>query len=475
MLGFGHLALRQSFNTKLTLTVLLITFSQFNFGFDQQGFSATQAMNAFQKQFGVYNAKSKTYRLNPAWVSYFNGFIYLGQAFGVVVGSYISKRFGRRMCMFIMSIWALVCATLVITSKTANQILVARVLNYIYIGMELAVVPIFQSEITPKQARGFIVGTYQISLFFGGLVMNIIARGTQSITTKNAYIIPYGLFYVVPSIVALSIWFVPESPRWLILKNRHEDAMQELRKLRQGKYTDSEIEEEFRDIVQRIEIERQQGSFFDIFRKANLRRTIIVVGANFFLQATGQNFTSNYGALFAKSLGTINPFSVTVMLGAMASCLTMGGLGTAANPSDNIKAGIIAMMVVFTFGYSIGWAPTAHILSAEIPSTSMRDMTYRTASVLNIAVQFAVSFSLPYLLDAPYADLGSKVGFIFGSIAAVSVVFAFFCVPNVARRSLEDIDRLFASGIPIGKFGSAKLDDSSEDIEIGTDRKDVVD
>lgn len=71
----------------------------------------------------------------------------------------------------------------------------------------------------------------------------------------------------------------------------------------------------------------------------------------------------------------------------MAACLTMGGLGTAANPSDSIKAGIIAMMVVFTFGYSIGWAPTAHILSAEIPSTSMRDMTYRTASVLNIAVQ----------------------------------------------------------------------------------------
>lgn len=166
--------------------------------------------------------------------------------------------------------------------------------------------------------------------------MNIIARGTQSITTKNAYIIPYGLFYIVPSIVALSIWFVPEvgttpshrvvqihlhipsqSPRWLILKNRHEEAMQELRKLRQGKFADSEIEEEFRDIVQRIEIERQQGSFFDIFRKANLRRTIIVVGANFFLQATGQNFTSNYGALFAKSLGTINPFSVTVMLGAV--------------------------------------------------------------------------------------------------------------------------------------------------------------
>lgn len=84
--------------------------------------------------------------------------------------------------MFTMSIWALVAATIVITSRTPTQILVARVLNCksskiryigpcltlltdIYIGMELAVVPVFQSEITPKHARGFVVGTYQISLF----------------------------------------------------------------------------------------------------------------------------------------------------------------------------------------------------------------------------------------------------------------------------------------------------------------------
>ncbi len=85
------------------------------------------------------------------------------------------------MCVFTMSIWACVAATIVITSKTANQILVARVLNCklnltkkplrslfyadIYIGMELAVVPIYQSEVTPSRARGFIVGTYQVSLY----------------------------------------------------------------------------------------------------------------------------------------------------------------------------------------------------------------------------------------------------------------------------------------------------------------------
>jgi MFS transporter, SP family, sugar:H+ symporter len=70
-----------------------------------------------------------------------------------------------------------------------------------------------------------------------------------------------------------------------------------------------------------------------------------------------------------------------------ASLLTMGGLGTAADQTKSIKSGVVAMMVVYTFGYSLGWAPTSHILSAEIPSTRMRDMTYRTASVVNITIQ----------------------------------------------------------------------------------------
>ncbi|KAL1904345.1 hypothetical protein Sste5344_009963 [Sporothrix stenoceras] len=460
-----HLSLRASFNTRLTLTVLLIAVSQFNFGFDQQGFSSTQAMDAFAKQFGKYNEAKGTYALPTVWVSMFNSFIYLGQATGVILGSYISRRFGRRMCVFVMSIWALV---------------------YVYIGMELSVVPIFQSEITPRQARGFVVGTYQTSLFFGGLVINCICRGTGSLSGRQQYLIPWGLFYLIPTIVASCIWFVPESPRWLVMRGRREEARASLGKLRQGKFTDEEIDAELALIVAGIEMELEQGSFFELFHPRQIRRTGVVIGANFFLQATGQNFTSVYGALFAKSLGTINPFTVTVILAVVntltaimaqfltdklgrrpqvfagaciqtAALMTMGGLGTAPKQTHSIKSGIVAMMVVFTFGYSLGWAPTSHILSAEIPSTRMRDMTYRTASVINIAVQFVVTFSLPYLLNEPYANLGSKVGFIFGSIAAVSIAFAYFFVPDVSGSTLEEVDMLFASDLPIRKFKRSAL------------------
>lgn len=64
------------------------------------------------------------------------------------------------------------------------------------------------------------------------------------------------------------------------------------------------------------------------------------------------------------------------------------------------------------------------------------------------------SFSTPYLLNAPYADLHSKVGFIFGSLAVLSLVFAYFFVPEMMGRSLEEINQMFQDGVPIRKFNS---------------------
>lgn len=147
----------------------------------------------------------------------------------------------------------------------------------------------------------------------------------------------------------------------------------------------------------------------------------------------------------------------------LAALMTMGGLGTVKNPWHGIKSGIVSTMVIFNFGYSFGWAPAAHIISAEIPNNRARDMTYRTASVINISIQCAVATSLPYLLNAPYANLGSQVGFIFGSVAAVSLVFAYFFVPDCAGRSLEDIDWLFDNKIPARKFRSAAVDQQAEE------------
>lgn len=70
------------FNRQLLLACLLIAVSTFNYGFDNQAFATTQAMNAFTKQFGVYNKKTKLYALETYWLSLFNSLNYIGFAAG---------------------------------------------------------------------------------------------------------------------------------------------------------------------------------------------------------------------------------------------------------------------------------------------------------------------------------------------------------------------------------------------------------
>jgi MFS transporter, SP family, sugar:H+ symporter len=202
------------FTKRLALACSVVAISTFNYAFDQQGFNSTQAMDAFDKQFGHYSEEDETYVLDTYYLSLLNSLVYVGFAAGAWIGSIVSSHYGRRMTIFTMSLWALVTATLLVTSGVSLnkwQLLVARVLNYIYIGMELSSVPVYMSEIVPAPIRGLMVGSYQLSLGIGGLIINGICRGTSTIPNNNSWMIPYGLYYIIPTFVACTIWFIPET------------------------------------------------------------------------------------------------------------------------------------------------------------------------------------------------------------------------------------------------------------------------
>ncbi|KAK7416861.1 hypothetical protein QQX98_004919 [Neonectria punicea] len=229
----------------------------------------------------------------------------------------------------------------------------------------------------------------------------------------------------------------------------------------------------------------EKGTFRELLWKANIRQTFIVIGINVFLQTTGYTFHVVYGTVYAKSLGTVNPFNINLIksfvslavgITAMWACdivgrrrlLMIGGsiqavalfamaiIGAAA-PTYNAKnSAIVSMMIVFTVGWTLGWSPNSHILSAEIPNQRLRDMSYRTGSVVNVLMQFVTAFTLPYLLFGPYANLQAKVGFIYGSFAVLAVLFTYFCVPEVQGRTLEEIEGLFVMSVPSRQFRHTK-------------------
>lgn len=232
------------------------------------------------------------------------------------------------MTIFTMSLWAIVTATILVTSGVSLnkwQLLVGRVLNYTYIGMELSTVPVYNSEIVPAPIRGLMVGSYQLSLGIGGLIVNGICRGTSTIPNNNSWMIPFGLFYIIPTFVACTVWFIPESPRWLLMHDRDGEALRNLKLLR-GAGNELAAETELELIRVSLREETDQGSWGDLFKGHNRRRTGVVIGIAFFFQATGQVFSGHYGAVFVKSLGGINPWDITVSQSAINTVTSLLGI-----------------------------------------------------------------------------------------------------------------------------------------------------
>lgn len=167
-----------------------------------------------------------------------------------------------------------------------------------------------------------------------------------------------------------------QSPRWLLSKERDEEALQALKKLR-GEGNEMAAETELELIRESLRQEADKGSYADLLKGHNRRRTLVVCLVAFFFQATGQVFSGHYGAVFVKSLNTVNPFNITVSqsalntftsfigillldrvgrrpmwlagsFGLMVSLMIMGGLGVRQPITYSVSQGIVAMMLVST-------------------------------------------------------------------------------------------------------------------------------
>ena len=163
-MGIQEHPIVRAFNGHLFFTCGVLLLSQVNYGMDQACFTTIQALPAFAKKFGKYDPETDDYAIEAYFLSLLNSLVYLGQVIGIVGGGWISRRWGRRMSFVVMCNVAFVSAILLVTAQTKEQLLVGRLINYVYIGQELATVPVMQAEIVPPHVRGFVVGTYQLGI-----------------------------------------------------------------------------------------------------------------------------------------------------------------------------------------------------------------------------------------------------------------------------------------------------------------------
>lgn len=127
--------------------------------------------------------------------------------------------------------------------------------------------------------------------------------------------------------------------------------------------------------------------------------------------------------------------------------------------------------MLFGISYGLSWASLSYIILSEAASRRVVEKTNMLAISLSVVTAFVVSFTVPYLVNADYGNLGAKVGFLYGSLAVAMTGLAWLFVPEMKGLSLEQLDRLFESGTPTRGFGKARVQEvEGAELKVGVKR-----
>jgi SP family sugar:H+ symporter-like MFS transporter len=137
--------------------------------------------------------------------------------------------------------------------------MIGRIVTGLGVGALSAAVPVYQAETVPRQLRGTLIATYQLMITFGILMAYCFCLGTRELDNAASWRIPIALGIVFAVFLGVGILFMPESPRWLMKRNKHDLALASIAKVHASPNDDPWVQVEYKEILVDTEKEKQVG------------------------------------------------------------------------------------------------------------------------------------------------------------------------------------------------------------------------
>ncbi|CAF3142971.1 unnamed protein product [Rotaria sp. Silwood2] len=283
--------------------------------------------------------------------------------------------------------------------------------------------------------------------------------------------------------------FLPESPRYLVMKGHIELAYQSQAKLNWTTTDDQNVDTDIKQIIANVELmsKYSSGSYADCFKmgpQKNLLRTLVGIFLQAWQQLTGINFIFYYGTSFFHSSGIQQPFLITIATNVVNVGMTIPGMllmdklgrrkiliigaagmlvceyiiaiiGTIVGQSNEAaQKTLIAFVCIYIAFFASSWGPAAWVVTGELYPLAIRAKCMSLSSASNWLWNFALGYATPYMVDPDKGNMGSKVFFVWGSTCVGCLLFAIFCIWETKGLSLEQIDYLICNSSPLS---SAKV------------------
>jgi SP family xylose:H+ symportor-like MFS transporter len=413
------------------------------------------------------------------------GFVIASALIGCVIGGslsgFISKSLGRKNGLFIAAVAFFISAIGAWKPEAFNffgtldvySFVVYRIIGGIGVGIASMISPMYIAEIAPAKIRGRLVSFNQFAIIFGMLVIYFVnyfiaKQGDDQWLTDIGWrymflsgALPAGLFIIL-------LFFVPETPRFLVLNNKEDKALKVLNKIA-GKEDAAKILEEIKSTLHEHNAPWLSYGFLIIFVGIMLSVFQQFVGINVVLYYAG-NIFRNMGASTDSSLlqtiiiGSVNlVFTVLaivtvdkfgrkplMIIGSVGMAISMIALGTTfyvGGSALSQTGGLVALifMLTYTAAFAMSWGPVCWVLLSEIFPNSIRGAMSIAVAAQWIA-NWVVSLTFPIMNDNVFLTAKFSHGFsfwIYGVMGIISAVFMWKLVPETKGKTLEEMEKLW--------------------------------
>ena len=388
--------------------------------------------------------------------------VLLGATIGAIIGGKAADRFGRRRVLLVTAAIFGIGALASALAPSPAILIASRIVLGSAIGLASTNVPVYLSEVAPPHARGWVVSLFQLAVTIGIVVAYLTDYAFASVEGWRWML---GLAVTPALVFGIGMFFLPETPRWLVRGGHHEVAHSTLVRIRGLADVNLEIEEIKASLAQQGE----SGHWTDLLRRQVRPALVVGLGLAIFQQITGINtviyyapkilqaagFNSASGAILATvGVGIVN-VGMTILAmflvdrvgrrplllaGIAGMIVTLGVLGLSfrvSNPSGQLAWIAVICLMGYVASFAISLGPIFWLLIAEIYPLKIRGLAEGTAATFNWASNLIVSLTFLTLVE----KLGASSTFLLYALASVaSWLFAYYFVPETKGRTLEQIE-----------------------------------
>jgi SP family xylose:H+ symportor-like MFS transporter len=407
------------------------------------------------------------------------GFVVASALIGCIIGGasagFISKSWGRKNGLIVAAIAFFISAVGAWRPETFNvfgtlpvyAFVIFRIIGGIGVGIASMISPMYIAEIAPAGVRGKLVSWNQFAIIFGMLVIYFVnyfiaKQGNEQWLIDEGWRWMFFSGAIPAGIFLLLLIFVPETPRYLVMKGKEAKALDVLNKIA-GKEDAPGILKEIKDTIHEKSAPWLSFGFFVIFIGIMLSVFQQFVGINVVLYYAG-NIFRNMGASTDTSLlqtiivGIVNlTFTVVaivsvdrfgrkplMIIGALGMAVSMMALGLSFFLGNT---GILALifMLSYTASFAVSWGPVTWVLLSEIFPNSIRGAMSIAVAAQWIA-NWVVSYTFPILNDNGWLTQQFNHGFsywIYGVMGLLAALFVWKFVPETKGKTLEEMEKLW--------------------------------